>query len=858
MDSNPPRTRSLSIEFKQNKILTGGITLTKTTPPLTLNQVRTHSSHYKIKSLAIGFLFLIFTSLSGAEDLKKSYIIEYEPGQQQSVVSSIEAAGGQVVYLYQNVNAISATLPTDSSAEGLQNSEGVIQLYRDKKVKSPKANEVREFSKKRAEAAGFEYKDRITLNRKVSHYSFKSVFSQTGIGKDVNTLIHEGLLPKDYLFNLDLTGAQTLHEEGYFGDGEIVVVIDSGVANNPQIVPSLAGSVIGGENLVENQQEVSATSTRNDFHGTAVGTTIAGHTGFLIPSDDVWAQSLLEHAPESVVANFQGTGQVLVPLIGTAPAAQIYAIKVFHSQEEFAPDSRILAAMDRALTLRLNYNAIYGSSLHNNPQPTSGSGSEEDPYVYNALKVSVVNMSLGGPTLYPGNELKDQLASQMYDAGIVLVASAGNSGPTAITVGSPATATETLAVGAVSTATHERVILDISVPDFPGIGWLLRPTDAPQMAFFSSRGPNANGELDPDVVSTGLGTLAQSSDGSIGFASGTSFSSPEVSGGIALLRQTYPESQARSVRDSVIYSADSRYIPSAGIIDQGYGMVNYPAAREALAHEIVPFSLLPTFNPGRYVANNLASAEQKVYRTKKVQLKTSSLAPGEVYHINLRILNNVDQVVVKISDLELEENQNALLGDHFYLAIQDAVTSDYYPLLEELVFDNQEFTIPNPQPGVMRIAVMAASSNVGQVKARVRMQIMDHKPSLPSAKGFLSTDQEQDYVVNVPKGTRLLESQLDWARNWAFYPTDDLELFLISPSGEFYDYGATLASPERVIIDNPEPGEWLFLVYGYEVNDVWIKSRDGKRSKRLPKAAYSLRIDIDGKTFNINGDKRRR
>ena len=44
-------------------------------------------------------------------------------------------------------------------------------------------------------------------------------------------------------------------------------------------------------------------------------------------------------------------------MTGTAPGAKIYAMKVFPATGGGAPESRIIAAMDRAITLRRNYNS---------------------------------------------------------------------------------------------------------------------------------------------------------------------------------------------------------------------------------------------------------------------------------------------------------------------------------------------------------------------------------------------------------------------------------------------------------------------------------------------------------------------
>ena len=81
--------------------------------------------------------------------------------------------------------------------------------------------------------------------------------------------------PLDFGFDNALTKATVLHKEGKTGKGIIVALIDTGTANNAEVVPALAGSVVGGEtlvNFVDPVTEPSATSTLNDSHGTMTGT----------------------------------------------------------------------------------------------------------------------------------------------------------------------------------------------------------------------------------------------------------------------------------------------------------------------------------------------------------------------------------------------------------------------------------------------------------------------------------------------------------------------------------------------------------------------------------------------------------
>jgi minor extracellular serine protease Vpr len=107
---------------------------------------------------------------------------------------------------------------------------------------------------------------------------------------------------------------------------------------------------------------------------------------------------------------------------GVAPQAFIYAYRVFGCDGS-ATDAVIVAALNRAMT----------------------------------DNVDVVNMSLG--SVFGRADAPDSVASNtLADNGIVVVASAGNSGPSAYVTGSPAAASRALSVAAI----------DASSPTFPG------------------------------------------------------------------------------------------------------------------------------------------------------------------------------------------------------------------------------------------------------------------------------------------------------------------------------------------------------------------------------------------------------
>ena len=92
----------------------------------------------------------------------------------------------------------------------------------------------------------------------------------------------------------------------------------------------------------------------------------------------------------------------------------------------------------------------------------------------------VINMSLGGGAQGP-NDFLAQVSNGAVAAGVVVVTSAGNTGPGSYTVGSPGVASEVIAVGATTNARGMAVVIETDeatygavpgeFPDFAGISY---------------------------------------------------------------------------------------------------------------------------------------------------------------------------------------------------------------------------------------------------------------------------------------------------------------------------------------------------------------------------------------------------
>ena len=209
-----------------------------------------------------------------------------------------------------------------------------------------------------------------------------------------------------------------------------------------------------------------------------------------------------------------------------------------------------------------------------------------------ALNIRVANLSLTAP-VYESYETDPlTLATrQLVNAGIVVVAAAGNAGRNPQTgetlyggIGAPANAPWVLTVGASS---HQ--------------GTVDRTDDS--IASFSSRGPGAGGAAaKPDVVAPGVGISSLSDpesalytrraayllSGAVETAympylslSGTSMAAPVVSGTIALMLQANPALTPNQVKAILQYTAEVHAGYDA--FSQGAGFLNAKGAVE-LAH----------------------------------------------------------------------------------------------------------------------------------------------------------------------------------------------------------------------------------------------------------------------------------
>lgn len=186
----------------------------------------------------------------------------------------------------------------------------------------------------------------------------------------------------------------------------------------------------------------------------------------------------------------------------------------------------------------------------------------------------VISMSLGSTT---HSQVMDDAVNAAVSKGVVCVIAAGNSGPGTRTICCPGDSPYVITVGA-----SDR-------------------NDA--IASFSSRGPNRDGSVKPDITNMGVGLMAAkaggtSTSGYYKAMSGTSMATPMTSGVVALLLQankTLSPAQVKTVLQKTAVQLGGS-IPNNNF---GYGRVNAKAALDYVLTGKVPVPTpTPTPSPG--------------------------------------------------------------------------------------------------------------------------------------------------------------------------------------------------------------------------------------------------------------------
>ena len=255
---------------------------------------------------------------------------------------------------------------------------------------------------------------------------------------------------------------------------------------------------------------------------------ILGTRDFVDPTSDIYTQNYHGMSVLSCMG-----GNIPGSLIGTAPDASFYLIRSEDVATEYLiEEDNWVAAAEYADSLGVD---VINSSLG-----------------YSQFNDSLMNHSyadLNGKTTRV-----TQGANMAFQKGILVFSSAGNEGSKSWK-------------RIIAPSDGENVI-SVAAVDKDGL-----------RASFSSVGPAFGGAVKPNVAAMGSGTTLALSNGTIGYASGTSFSSPVLAGMGACLLQANPYAGAKLAKLAIEQSASQYSNPDSLI---GFGIPDFEKADKYL------------------------------------------------------------------------------------------------------------------------------------------------------------------------------------------------------------------------------------------------------------------------------------
>ena len=754
-------------------------------------------------------------------------------GDPASVAAGIRAMGGRVSLVYKNVPALAASIPRGQLA-ALGALAGVVGVQKDAMISLPPPFESSPGRRSKSglrEAPGQEPEHLSAPRAKEVDPAAEGVQIQA---LDVKSLSADRIRPNGYINYLETGAAQTWIETG-FGTGSVVAVVDTGT--HPVFPCLSSGQVIGAPGFPNGFDSIGdnpANAANNLAHGTWVGGVVSSACTLIFDSTSLGALggAINNVAPELLFP--VAPGFVGVDLLGMAPGAQVYPVKVFPRTSGSTPTSEVLEGLDHVLTLKKG----------------------------GLLDVDIVNLSLGGATLFDGRDALDRFIGELRKENILVVAGAGNAGPIPNTVGSPATSFSSISAGATDQVVSSRLLyeyLGLVSGLGPGQSLVMRPTDETRIVNFSGRGPTSDGRAGPDIAALGTWNFVQNPAGTFSWVAGTSFSAPTIAGAAALLNAFWEnslgyETQPGKIRNALLLGADfwKPGRPWRHLEDEGLGVIDVPKALAKLKHHrYLPGIFFPIpARSGLPVILDHPGCERHVdeFRTRH----PVKLDPAVVQDWVWEISDRTSRVKIELFDIKVPDNSaTAFFANALQIDVQSAKRTDTArplatvlcpdptnPLcparidattiapvdivIEDGLWTMNGVPVANQpmEPGHMKLALSGDFVNESPVsfKARITRENRGEKLTHPVSKGFIKQDDSFLVPVVVPAGTARATFDLTWFRDWSSFPTSDLDMTIVPPSGPANQEGVTLNAPERAVLNAPAPGIYFVVVAGAEVH----------------------------------------
>lgn len=386
-------------------------------------------------------------------------------------------------------------------------------------------------------------------------------------------------------------------------------------------------------------------------------------------------------------------------------------------------------------------------------------------------------------------------------AGIGVIFSAGNEGPTEGTIGEPAN-------------------ISINEVNVFSVGSVLGHSASLPISGFSSRGPtncNSNDStplwFKPEVVAPGENIWSSIGTNGYGMLSGTSMASPHVSGAFLLLKEAFPNLTGTEILHALYYAATDLGLTGEDNT-YGRGIINVEAAYNYLAAEHTP--VLPV-NTGydiaieslngfsQFVSGNSVMPVVKlknygIYEINELTISygisgyealeyawTGSLLPDSVFDLQLPEMNLMpgkNQIVFSVSLLN-DVVENEILNNLRYATVTTPVnaTFPFYENFETAAMDlnDHQWAINNADSSYTWLADTAGGNPNGV-----------HAAIMPFYRYTLRLKQVDDLlspVIHLPDTGKIIFTMKHayQKRNSQFYK-DSLQIYLSTDYGQHFNH----------------------------------------------------------------------
>lgn len=391
----------------------------------------------------------------------------------------------------------------------------------------------------------------------------------------------------------------------------------------------------------------------------------------------------------------------------------------------------------------------------------------------------VITLSLGSSEQpNDGYEPLEMICDAAIEAGVVIVAAAGNEGPGTGTMADVASTENVIAIGASNCAGTSRITDDT-------------------VASFSCRGPSAFGRFDPDLLAPGVDIYSTCIGGGYCTKSGTSMATPHAAGAAALLLEYDGTLSPAEVKSLLVHTAGDI---TGHPFEKGTGVMNVSRA------------ILSEFK----ASINDADAWEE------------TIIAGMNSTAVLRITNTgtaLKAFTISITSASDAEGDSTIAASSFQFNSTACVAGGGVGVVEIRFVGDESM-----KPGTYGAILMVSSSSE---TARIPVALTIPLSGSGSIRG--SVDDECSSGSPLSCGIDPISAVDEWG-DWKFYKimningtsfevtlswsgvSSDLDMYLFAPNGALVDVsGAGDTESEYIAVANPAYHEYWVAVYAYAI-----------------------------------------